>query len=110
MHVCLHFGSFLEEILGVLEFEIKIVVVGVGAETDFLNHHLLGFRLEFLLFLFLLVLELGVVNDTADGRIGGRGNLHQIKALRLGHDQGCRGVVNALLHIVAHQPHFGGAD
>ena len=56
--VSLDFGPLLEEVLRVLEFEIVVVVVGLGPEADLLHDHFRLIGLQFLGFLLLLVKEL----------------------------------------------------
>ncbi|MNY81590.1 hypothetical protein D3C86_2232240 [compost metagenome] len=62
-----------------LQFEVEIVVVRVRAETDLFDNHFLCFCLDLLLFLFLLVFELGVVHYFTDWRNCCWCNLHQVK-------------------------------
>ena len=39
-HICLHFSAFLKEAYSVLEFEVVVVVVGLGSESDLLHNPL----------------------------------------------------------------------
>ena len=67
--VSLDFGPLLEEVLRVLEFEIVVVVVGLGPEADLLHDHFRLIGLQFLGFLLLLVKEFLVIVDAAYGEI-----------------------------------------
>ena len=62
--------ALLEEADGVVEFELEVVVVGLGAEADFLDDHLARLGLHLLLFFLLFVVELLIVDDFADRRLG----------------------------------------
>lgn len=66
-----------------LHFEVKIMLFSIRTKPDLLNDDLLGLRLDFFLFLLLLVLELGVVNNLANRRICTWGYLHQVQTLFL---------------------------
>ena len=59
----------MQKFLGVLQLELEVVVVRVRSEPDFLHYHLLLLRFDFFLLLFLVVQELLVLNDAANGRI-----------------------------------------
>ena len=74
-----HLGSFLKELLGMLEFELEIVFIGVGTETDFLDHNLGSIGFHLLGTLALLVEILLVVQNLAHGRIGLATDFHQVK-------------------------------
>ena len=67
-HVCLYLVAAFQEFLCMLQFEVIVVVVGLRSETYFLDINLDLFCLYFLLTLFLLIEELGVVYDAAYGR------------------------------------------
>jgi len=64
-----HFVALFEELDGMLEFEVVIMIVGLGAETDLL--HLLLLLVSFRLFLFFLlgVEEFLIVHYSAYRRI-----------------------------------------
>ena len=62
-----------------LELELEVVLVGVGAEPDLLDHDLRGVRLHLLGPLLLLILVLLVVQDLAHVRVGLVGDLDEIK-------------------------------
>ena len=88
-----------------LELELIVVLVGLRSETDFLHLdlHLLG--LHFFLALLLLVEELGVVDETANGRIGVGRDLHEIDPLLAGHIQCIAGRNNGTA-LIAHYAYF----
>ena len=62
--------ALAEELLGVLELEVVVVLVGLRSESDFLhlNLHLLGLHL--LGVLLLLIEEFAVVNETTNRGLG----------------------------------------
>ena len=75
----LDLGSFLEEALRVAELELEVVLVGVGAETDLLDHDLGGILLHLLRLLPLLVEILLVVEYLANGRLRLCAYLHEVE-------------------------------
>ena len=77
-----------QELLGVLELELEVVLVRVGAEADFLDDNLRSVGFHLLRFLALLVKVLLVVQNLAYGRIGLGGDFHQVQFLLLRHGQG----------------------
>ena len=109
-NVGLYLGAFLEEADGVFELEVIVVVVGLRTETDFLNNDFDGLGFLFLLVLFLLVEELLVVKDFADGGLGVGRDFNEVEFLLVGHSQGLLNGVDALLNVVADQAHLLGAD
>ena len=98
--------TFLQELAGVLELEVQIVLVRVGAEADLLHLHRLLLRLQLLLLLLLLVEELLVVDDAADGRVGGGTDLHEVKTEVLGHGPCVLHGIDALFDVLAHHTHL----
>src|SRR5687767_256756 len=68
-----------EELQDVLDLEVVIVVVDVRSELHFFYLCRLLFLLRVLLLLLLLIDELSEVHDPADGRVGGRRDLHEIE-------------------------------
>ena len=95
-----HFGAFLEEFPGVLQFELEVVLVGIGAETDFLEDNLSGVRFHLLRLLALLVQIFLIVQDLADGGIGLGADLHQIKFELIGNLHRLRDGIDALLRDI----------
>src|SRR5690606_42056005 len=71
--------SGFQELLGMLQLELEVMVTGVRTESDFFYNRLLGIGLNFLLLLFLLVDELAVVDNPTDRRVSIRRNLNQIQ-------------------------------
>ena len=83
-HLDPHLVAILKEPLGMIELELKVMVVGLGTETDFLDDGLAGIRLDFLLLLLLVENELLVVHSLADWGIGVGRDLHQVQPHVLG--------------------------
>ena len=77
-----HLVPLVEEILGMADFREVVVRVDVYAEFDFL--HLANRMLFVLLLLGEVVAELAEIDDTADGRLGVRRDLHEVEPHRAG--------------------------
>ncbi len=97
------FVAFLEELDGVLELEVVVVVIGLRAESDLLDLLLFLVSLGFFLLFLLVVEELLVVDDAAHGWCGSRRDLDEIQILLIGHSQGLLEGVDTLLYVVANQ-------
>ena len=69
---------FLQETRHVSELDLVIVFVGTRAQFDFLDLHLFLLQLGFVRAFLFLVLELAIIHDTANGRLGKRRNLNEI--------------------------------
>ena len=93
--------AFFQELDGMLEFEVVIVVIGLRTESDLL--HLLLFLVGLSLFLLFLlcVEEFLVVNHPADRRVSGRSYLDEIKILLIRYFHSLLKRVDALLYVVA---------
>ena len=78
-YVGLNLSTLLEEVLGVLELEVVVVVVGLWAKAYLLDYHLYLLSLNLLSLAFLLVEELLVVGNTTYRRIGLRRDLDKVK-------------------------------
>ena len=103
MHVGSDLGAFLEKVLGMLEFELKIVIVGIRTKANLLDQILGGVGFDFLLLFLFLVLEFAVISDTANGRGRGLRDKDQVKAQSFGYLQGLGQGVNPLFHIFTDQ-------
>ena len=77
--VCLHLCALLQEVLGVAQLEVVVVIVGLRTETDLLDYDLHGFGLDLLSLTLLLIQELLIVGDTAHRGIGLGRNLEQVE-------------------------------
>lgn len=109
--VGLNFGTLLDELLGVLELEVVVVVVGLRTETDLLDDGLDLLSLDFLLFLLLLVEELLVVEDTADWGIGGGGDLNEVEFHLVGQFHGVLdGEYSRVLDVLSYETHLRHTD
>lgn len=62
-----------------LDLEIQIMVIGLGSDLYLFDLYLNLFFLGLLLFFILLILELAIVHDSANRRVGGGGHLNQIQ-------------------------------
>ena len=104
--VSLHFVAFFEELDGVFELEVIIVVIRLRTEPDLL--HLLFFLVSLRLFLFLLlcVEELLVINNAADRRRSRWSDLDEVKILVVRYFHSLLIRVDTLLYIVANKAHL----
>lgn len=94
-----------------LELRLVVMIVRLGTELDFLdlNYGLVLFRL--LLALFLLILELAVIHDLANGRIGIGSDLDKVKTFFLGNTKSFASVQNAqLFTVVVNNPYLRNSD
>lgn len=78
-YVHLYLASFLQKFNGMIALELKVVVIGLGSQADFLDDNLRGFLLDFLLLFLLLIKEFLIIHHLAYRWIGLRRNLHQIQ-------------------------------
>ena len=106
----LHLIAFFKETLGVVELELKVVVVGLRAETDFFDDHFGGVGFALFVFLLLLVEILLVLYDSAHRRIGIGGNHHQVKTFVVCSDQRLFGAHDGGFHTFAHHTDHGVGD
>lgn len=107
----LNLGTLLEELLGVLELELKVVLVGIGPEADFLDDHLGGVGLHLLGPLLLLVAVLLVIQNLADWGIGLGAYLHQIKLHFVRHCESLRDRIDARFgDVVSYETHLYGMN
>lgn len=83
LNIGLYLIAFLQEFNRMFGLEIKIVVIGVGCESDLFHLGGLALGLHLLLFFLLIVQKLIVVNDLANRRINIGRDLHQIEPLFL---------------------------
>ena len=94
-----------------LELELEIMLVGVGAEADFLDVDLYGVLSHLLGLLPLLVQILLVIQYLAYGRIGLGADFHQIQTKFISHFQSFgKGIDSLLRHIVTYQANLRGFD
>ena len=94
---CLHLGALLEELAGMLQFELEVMLISVGTEADLLDCDLGSILLHLLGLLPLLVEVLLVVEDLADRRISLGADLNQVKLHLVGHLQGLGDRIDARL-------------
>ncbi len=85
------------------------MVVGLGTETNFLDHHLGGFLFLFLLAFFLLVQELLVVEHAAHRGLGGGRDFDEVEAFFAGDAERLVYGIDTLLYVVTHEAHLTGA-
>ena len=89
----------------------EIMRVNARTELDFLHHAGVLVFLGFLVLFRLLVTELAVINDAADGRVRGRCDFNQIDSAGAGKVQSFREGKDArLFAIEADDPDFASTD
>ncbi len=109
-YVCFYFCAFLEESDGVFEFEVVVVVVGLGSEPDFFDDDFGCFCFYFFCFLFLLVEEFLVIEDFADWRFGLSGYFDEVEFEFFGDFASLLDGVYSGCHVVANEPDFASTD
>ena len=102
----LHLVTLFKELLGMFEFEVVIVVIGLRAETDLL--HLLFFLVSFRFFLFFLlcVEEFLVINDPAYRRVRRSSYLDEVEILLIRDAHSLTEVIDTGFYIVANKAHL----
>src|SRR5690606_34514181 len=99
--------AILDEPDDVAKLDLVVTLVGPGAELHLLDLDDLLLRPRLVRSLLFLVLELAVVHDPADRRIGVRRDLHQVQTGFLGHAQGLARRDDAdLLVVHSRQPYL----
>src|SRR5262249_46870444 len=81
-----------------IDFRDHVVIAGLGADADFFEFLLMD--LGFGVFARLLVAELAVVQNLADGRSFGGRHLYQVEVRLAGHFEGLRGRNHSKLFAV----------
>ena len=105
-----HLIAFFEELDRVLHLEVEVVIIRLGTKANLFDDLLALFGLKFLVFLFLLVKEFLVFDDSADRRIGGRYNFYQIQTNFLRDLQGILEGIDVGGDIVTYQTDFRSTD
>ena len=110
-HDDLYFVSFFKETKDVLQFEFKIMVIRAWAEFHFLQHDILLFCAGGMFPLSFHELVLAIVHDSANRRVRGGGNLHQIKPFVFGDpDRSRRGHDAKLCSIFVNDANLSGSN
>jgi len=100
-----------KEIDRVMDLHAEVVGIDARAELDFLDRAGVLMLLGFLVLLRLFVTELAVIDEPADGRRGGGGDLDEIHAVGAGEVQRFAEREDADLFVVdPDDPHFAGTD
>src|SRR5690606_1719067 len=100
----------LQELNGMFEFELKIMVVRIGTKANFFDHRLFGVGFYLLLLLLLLVDKFAVVNYPADRRHCFWRYFHQIQLQFIRKLQCLSRGIYPLLNIIAYQSYLGYPD
>ena len=96
----LHPVALFEKLLGIFDFDVKVVGVDAGGHADFFDLSDVLILLRFFFFLCLLEAELAIVHDLADGGIRAGRDLHQVHTLIIGHIQRVLGGHDAELFAI----------
>ena len=104
--VGLHFVAVLEELGGMFELEVVVMVIGLLTETDLLNFLLFLVLLCIFLFFLLRVEELLVVDDAAYRRVGRCSYFDEVKVHVVGHLHSLAVRIDTLLYVVAYEAYF----
>ena len=79
LHIGFHLVAFFQEVLSMLGFKVKVMIIRIGCKPDLFQFSRFTFRLHLFLFLLLLVEKLIIVNCFTHGRNGLRRNLYQVE-------------------------------
>ena len=93
-----------------VELELEVVVVGLGAETDLFDDDFGGVGFAFFLFLLLLVEVLLVLYDFAYGWVGVGRDHHEVEAVVVCHGEGLFGGHDGWLDAVTDDAYHGDVD
>ena len=105
----LHLGALLEELLSVLQFELEVMLVGVGAESYLLHDHFRGIRFHLLGLLALLIEIFLVVQNLAHRRVGLIADEDQIELQLVCYRKGfCKGIYSLLGNVLSNKAHLRG--
>lgn len=110
LHPGLDLVALVEEATRVLCLEVEVVRVGVRAETHLFHLHVLRLLPRLFLLLLLLVPILSVIDDLADGRLGGGGDLDEIQFVVLRPSQGLIDIKYSVLAIGVDETDLLGAN
>ena len=107
----LHPVTLTDKLSGSIDLCVQIVCINVGGKTNLLNFHNLLFFLCFLVFSGLLILELAVIHNLTNRRLGRRRNLNQIHPRFLRKFHRFSGRHNAkLFSVCTDHPYFSVSD
>ena len=101
------FIALLEELDGMFELEVVVMVVRLRSEPDFLNFLLLGVCLGLFLLFLLGVQEFLVIYDTANRGGGRRRYLNEVEVLLVRNMHSLLKRVDALFYVVADKAYLG---
>ena len=109
-HIDSHLVSLLEEPLGVVQFELEVVVVNLRAQSYFLHHHLGRVCLALLLLLLQFVKEFLILDNLAHRRVCCGRNHHKVQTLVVCKFYRILGVVNGGFHTLPYYSYNGSGD
>lgn len=107
----LHLGAFLKELLGMLELEHKVMLIGIRSETYLLDNHLGGVGLHLLGLLLALIEVLLIIENLTYRRIGLCAYLHQVEFELISNLKRLRNRIDARLRdIVSNETYLMRSD
>ena len=89
-----------------VQFEVKVVLVGVWTKAHFFHHNLLGLGLHLLLLLLLLVEELFIVHHSANRRVSIGNDFNQVQFLFLGNLKRFIKGINARFNVFSYNAYL----
>src|SRR5882724_4878507 len=110
LYIGLDLIAVLQEFLGVLRFEVEIMIVRIQREADLFYFGGLALGLHFLFLFLLLVKEFIVIDDLTYWRVCIGRDLDEVKPLFLRHLQRFLDRINAYFYIFSYQPDLGNPD
>ncbi len=110
-YIRLHLRSLLKEVLGVLQLEVVVVVVGLRSETYLFNDYLHGLGLDFFGLFLLVVQEFLVIGYARDWGVGVRRYLYEVEFHLVGEpERVADGHYFRFFNVVPHDPYLRRRD
>ena len=109
-HHHFHLVSVSQELGGMIQLEVEVVVVGLRPHVNLLNLRLGTVGLDLFLLFLLFVKIFLIIHHLAYRRVGLRGDLHQIQLIALGNLQSFPEGDNLRLEILSYYAYYLGGD
>ncbi len=93
--------TFFKKFNRVIQLEIEIMIVGIGAKANLFNNCFLSLCLDLLLLFLLLVFELGIIDDLTNRGICFRRDLYKVQTLLSRNIQRLLNSININFYIIS---------
>jgi hypothetical protein len=110
VYISLNLGALFEELDGVLDLEVEVVIVGIGTKPDLLHDHLGRFGFSFLFLFLLFVEEFLIIHHLTNGGIGIGYNFYQVELLFLGNFPCFFKWIDIRFNILSNEPYLGSGN